>query len=96
MSGDNDAIPSGEVERSIAQQTDIEDTLSEVETHLNDLNTEFVRIQITPVTADKHAANEKFAELVDATDECLNCGERVDEGGFCDYSCFMEWGSDGE
>lgn len=87
---------SGEIERRIVQPSEYEDTLAEVETKLRGLDTDFARIRIEPVKRGEHNANEKFAALVDETDHCLNCGDDVDEGGFCDYDCFMKWGGSDE
>ena len=85
---------SRELERRVVQPSEYDDVLAEVETYLRDIDSVFVRVTVEPVTAEKHAANVRLAELVDETDWCLNCQEPVDEGGFCGYQCFTEWGAD--
>jgi len=81
-----------ELEERIVQETELHDTLSEVERMIRSLETGFARITVEPVTAEKHKANQRFAQAVAETDVCLSCGDPVDEGGFCNYSCLQSWG----
>lgn len=39
---------------------------------------------------------DKLVATVDETDECLNCGEPIDEGGWCGWECFQEWGQEAQ
>jgi predicted aldo/keto reductase-like oxidoreductase len=79
-----------EIERRVVQPSEFHDTLAEVETAIKAVDTDFVRITVAPVTAEKHKANEAFVNAVRETDVCLGCGEPIDEGGFCGIKCLTE------
>jgi len=83
-----------ETERRIVQKSEIHDLLAELETAIRDCETDFARVTIEPVTAEKHKANKKFAKAVEETDVCLSCGDPIEEGGFCSYSCLVNSGGD--
>jgi hypothetical protein len=85
-----------ETEERVVQESEIHDTLAGVETAIRDLDEPFVRITVAPVTAEKHQANQALYDLVTEADECQNCGEPIDEGAWCGYSCLMEWGGAGD
>lgn len=85
-----------ELEERVVQETEIHDTLSDVESFIRSVETDFVRITVEPVTADKHQANQRLAQAVAETDVCLSCGEPIDEGGFCNYTCLTSWGGEDE
>lgn len=80
-----------EIERRIAQETEIHDLLAEVETEIRSLDTQFARIRVEPVVFEQHKANEKLAAAVENTSHCLYCGKSVEEGGFCGYDCFISY-----
>ena len=82
-----------EIERRVVQPSEFHDTLAEVETAIKGVDTDFVRISIEPVTAEKHNANKALVEAVRETDVCLGCGEPIDEGGFCGLSCLKSLNS---
>lgn len=78
-----------EWEERVVQETEIHDLLADVEGAIRDTDAEFVRVSLEPVSSEQHHANRKLAEAVEKTDECLGCGEPIDEGGFCSLSCLQ-------
>lgn len=81
-----------EITERIVQPTEVHDTLARVETLIRELDDPFVRVTIEPVTAEEHSANQALEEAIANTDECLNCGVELDEGGFCGLACLQAWG----
>ena len=81
------------VER-VVQPSEIHDLLADVEDAIRELDDPFVRVEITGVTAKKHKANQQLVSAVEKTDRCLNCGEPIDEGGFCGFECLIATSDD--
>jgi len=87
-------LEDGETNHSgrIVQESEIHDLMADVEGAIRNLNEPFVRVDIEPVSSEQWSANQKLAKAVSQTNECLNCGKSLDEGGFCGFECLQEWG----
>lgn len=77
----------------VVQEPEVHDLLAEIETIIRDLDEPFVRVNVEAVSSDQWAADNALAKAVSDSDECLNCGEPLDEAGFCGIKCLQEWGS---
>lgn len=47
---------------------------------------------------EKHGATpeDKLSALIESTDECLTCGEPIDEGGWCGLGCLQDYEGDSD
>jgi len=76
----------------IVHETEKHDIVSQVDTAIRSLDTAFVRITVEPVSSAQWRADQELAVTIAETNECLNCGNSLEEGGFCGITCLQEWG----
>lgn len=96
MSDSQDESNAHETVARAVQPTEIHDLLADVEDMMQAIDAPFIRVTVEGVSAEQRRANQKLAAAVDETDICLNCGDKIEEGGFCSFNCFLSMGGEGE